>query len=81
MFSKTDARDSFRWFLQNVQVDQGMDKGFVWFHSLITHQPIRFDADGRFSMALKPDDVNGEVAYAFGQLQEFLARLEKTGSL
>jgi hypothetical protein len=78
-FSKTDARDSFRWFTDNVRVDRGMDKGFLWFHSLVTHYPIRFDAHGDFSMGRKADDANGEVTYAFDLLQQFLARLEKLG--
>jgi hypothetical protein len=78
-FSKADARDSFEWFTHNVQVDRNIDKGFVWFHSLMTHYPIRFDAAGRFSPDRKPDDVNGEVFYAFSLIEEFLDRLKRLG--
>jgi len=74
--SKTDARDSLNWFVENVDVDPRQPKGFVWFHSLITHQPIRFDANGRFSMNLTADDAPGEIAYAFSLLQKLLVRLQ-----
>jgi hypothetical protein len=76
---KADARDSLRWFTNNVEVDPRMDKGFLWFHSLMAHQPIRFDASGRYSVDLGPNDVNGEVSYTFGMLREFLTRLKKLG--
>lgn len=79
-FSKTDARDSFKWFWQHVDTDRKLEKGFLWFHSLLTHQPIRFDADGRFSLNVKPDDAGGEVAYAFSLLEQMVARLEKVGA-
>jgi hypothetical protein len=79
MFSKTDARDSFNWFLENLAVDRRIDKGFVWFHTLTTHQPVRFDADGRFSMGLTPDDAPGEVSYVFGRMREFMRRLQQLG--
>jgi hypothetical protein len=76
MFSKTDARDSLKWFLHDTHVDPRIDKGFVWFHSLATHQPIRLDAEGRFSLSLTADDANGEVAYVFGELRAFVERLK-----
>jgi hypothetical protein len=79
MFSKADARDSFTWFLHNIQVDEHIDKSFVWFHTLVTHQPIRLDRNGRFSMKLTPDDAGGEVAFVFGELREFLGRLKAIG--
>ena len=78
--SKTDARDSFKWLLENVDVDRNIDKGFLWYHTLLTHQPIRFDAAGDFSLNLTPDDAHGEVAYAFGLLRQLVGRLEKIGA-
>jgi hypothetical protein len=77
--SKTNAKDSFKWFSENLHIVDPIPKTFHYYHNIMTHQPIRFNSLGEYSKTRTPDDVYGEIGLAFNQLNIFLERLKKIG--
>lgn len=78
--SKTNARDSFLWLSNNIFIDKNIEKSFLYYHNIMTHNPIRFTADGTYDKTLKNDDLYGEIEYAFICLEQFIKRLKEIGA-
>ncbi len=74
--SKRDARDSFAWFIEHLVRDPKTDKVFLYYHCLMTHQPIRFTRDGVFRMDLGPHDAPEELLYGLRLLARLVERLK-----
>ena len=77
--SKTDARDSLIWLIDSLYADPTTEKSFLYYHSVMTHQPIRFDSAGAYDKSLSPDDLYGELGYALGLLAKLVDRLKALG--
>jgi len=77
--SKTNAKDSFQWFSENLYVTDTIPKTFHYYHNLMTHLPIRFNSKGVYSKNRTPDDLYGEISLSFNMLNVFIERLKKIG--
>ncbi|EKD87179.1 MAG: sulfatase [uncultured bacterium] len=77
--SKTNSRDSFLWFSQNLVLQPNVEKSFHYYHNLMTHQPIRFDSKGVYSRKRSSNDLYGEVEFAMNTLKLLFTRLKKIG--
>ena len=77
--SKYAQLEQYLGLIEQVHIDSNLGKRVLWFHTLMTHSPVRFTKDGAFSMDLTPDDVYGEVAYGLSVTAKFMDKLKEIG--
>ena len=76
---KYNKKVFFNWMINNAEISATSSKNFLWFHTVLTHSPVRFDRTGKFSIDLTPDDTIDEIYFAFSLVGDFINRLKELG--